>query len=260
MLPSPSGFTLAAILREIALFDPTLIAGRDADLERPAEPMTSRIRVLIVEDEPTLALSLHEGLQSLGLNPVVVESAQKAWEQLWSSTFDLIVLDVGLPEGAEAGFVLARDLRQSDFRQPILFLTAREALSDRIRGLEHGDDYLTKPFALTEVVARLKALYRRGEMRPLQVKWADVELWPDTRTVKRAESLLRLTGKEYEVLELFMLNPGRVFTRHEILERIWGASYDGASNLVDVYVKNLRAKVAEGIIETIRGLGYRFPG
>lgn len=218
------------------------------------------MRLLIVEDEPSLALSLHESLQAHGFKTVVAGSAGEAWERLWAEAFDLIVLDVRLPEGDEAGFRLAQELRESDFRQPILFLTARETLPDRVRGLEYGDDYLPKPFALPELVARLRALYRRGEVRSTTVRWGDLELRAETREVRGAGQLLRLTGKEYEVLELFMLNPGRVFARNEVLERVWGAGYDASSNLVDVYVKNLRAKVSDQVIETVRGLGYRFPG
>ncbi len=179
---------------------------------------------------------------------------------LWEQPFDLILLDVMLPEGDEAGFQLAQEMREANFRQPILFLTARETLPDRIRGLEFGDDYLAKPFALAEVAARLKALYRRGEMRPRTVSWGEVELHSEAREVRRGGMLLRLSGKQYEVLELFMLNPGRVFSRDEVLERIWGAGFDANSNLVDVYVKYLRDKLDAGVIETVRGLGYRFPG
>jgi DNA-binding response OmpR family regulator len=219
-----------------------------------------QMRLLIVEDEISIARALCESLGADGFRPVVASSAEAAWTLLWEQPFDLILLDVGLPEGEDAGYRLAQELREASFRQPILFLTAREALPDRVRGLEHGDDYLAKPFALAEVVARLKALYRRGEMRPRGVSWNGVELLSETREVRAQGALLRLTAKEYEVLELFMLNPGRVFSRDEVLERIWGAGFDASSNLVDVYVKNLRAKVASGVVETVRGLGYRFPG
>lgn len=218
------------------------------------------MRLLIVEDEGSLAEVLREGLAAHGFRPRVAPSAEAAWEALWKAPFDLILLDVMLPEGHDAGFRWAQEVREANFRQPILFLTAREALPDRVRGLEHGDDYLAKPFALPELVARLKALYRRGEMRPRTVTWQGLELLSETREVRSRGALLRLTAKEYEVLELFMLNPGRIFSRNEVLERVWGASYDSPSNLLDVYVKNLRVKVGSGVIETVRGLGYRFPG
>jgi DNA-binding response OmpR family regulator len=218
------------------------------------------MRLLIVEDEVSIAQTLAEGLKDKGFAPTVMHSATAAWEALWRAPFDLILLDVMLPEGDEAGFEFAQGVREAGFRQPILFLTARETLPDRVRGLEFGDDYLPKPFALAELIARLKALYRRGEMRPQAVAWRDVELLSETREVRLRGALLRLTAKEYEVLELFLLNPGRVFSRSEVLERVWGAGFDSPSNLIDVYIKNLRAKVSDGVIETVRGLGYRFPG
>lgn len=219
-----------------------------------------QVRLLIVEDEPLIAQNLREGLGANGFRPVMVHSTEAAWDVLWKQPFDLILLDVMLPEGDEAGFQLAQEMREAKFRQPILFLTARETLPDRIRGLEFGDDYLAKPFALSEVAARLKALYRRGEMRPRTVSWGEVELHSEAREVRRGGTLLRLSGKQYEVLELFMLNPGRIFSRDEVLERIWGAGFDANSNLVDVYVKYLRDKLGAGVIETVRGLGYRFSG
>lgn len=218
------------------------------------------MRLLIVEDEVSIAKALCEGLRASGFRPVVVHSVTAAWDVLWAQPFELILLDVMLPEGDEAGFEFAQAARDAGFGQPILFLTAREALPDRVRGLEFGDDYLAKPFALVELVARLKALYRRGERRPNLVTWRQVELQSETREVRSGGALLRLTAKEYEVLELFMLNPGRIFSRDEVLERVWGAGFDSPSNLIDVYVKNLRAKVASGVVETVRGLGYRFPG
>lgn len=220
----------------------------------------SEMRLLIVEDEVSIASALSQGLGTSGFKPLLVHSATAAWDVLWAQPFDLILLDVMLPEGDEAGFEFAREVRDAGFKQPILFLTARETLPDRVRGLEFGDDYLAKPFALVELIARLKALYRRGEMRPQKVSWGVVELLSETREVRSGGALLRLTAKEYEVLELFMLNPGRIFSRDEVLERVWGAGFDSPSNLIDVYVKNLRAKVASGVVETVRGLGYRFPG
>lgn len=218
------------------------------------------VRLLIVEDEVSLAQALRESLEAQSFQPVVVHSAEAAWEALWASPLDLILLDVGLPEGEDAGFRFAEEVREADFRQPILFLTARETLPDRVRGLELGDDYLAKPFAVVELVARLRALYRRGEVRAKSVRWGDYELITEARQVRHMGAPLRLTAKEYEVLELFLLTPGRIFTREEIIERVWGMSYDSPSNLVDVYVKNLRGKLSEGVIETVRGLGYRFPG
>lgn len=214
------------------------------------------MRVLIVEDDPSVALALDEGLRAAGFDTVSAGSAEQAWQALWGAPVDLIVLDVMLPEGDEAGFEWAADVRAAEFRQPILFLTARETLPDRVRGLEYGDDYVAKPFALVELVARLKALSRRGEVRPRVVRWRDVTLEPELRSVRRDDALVRLTAKEYEVLELFMLNPGRAFRREEVLDRVWGAGFETPSNLVDVYVKNLRRKLGDDLLMTVRGLGY----
>jgi DNA-binding response OmpR family regulator len=218
------------------------------------------VRLLIVEDEPSLATTLEESLRAQEFETHLAPDAQTAWEIAWAQPFDLVLLDVMLPEGDEAGFDWAREFRESGFRQPILFLTAREALPDRVRGLEFGDDYLAKPFALSELVARLKALHRRGEVRARQVSWGRLCLLVEERQVRLEGRPVRLTAKEYEVVELLMLNPGRVFTREEVLERIWGLGYDTPSNLVDVYVKNLRRKLSDALIETVRGVGYRFPG
>ena len=220
------------------------------------------VRLLIVEDEPSLAEALHRSLGAQGFRPTLAGSAEAAWEALLAHPFDLILLDVMLPEGRDAGFEWARAIREAGFRQPILFLSAREALPDRLQGLAHGDDYLAKPFAPAEVIARLKALYRRGEVRSRVVRWRNVELRVEERQVLRDGSMIRLTAKEYEILEVLMLNPGRIFSREEILERVWGPEYESGSptNLVEVYVKNLRNKVDPASIETIRGSGYRFPG
>lgn len=202
---------------------------------------------------------LRDGLTAHGFRPVFAYSAAEAWTAVWQQPCDVIVLDVMLPEGEDAGFRLAEDLREADFRQPILFLTAREQLPDRVRGLALGEDYLAKPFALAELVARLGSLYRRGEIRSRRVVWGEVVLLPEERQVRFQDAPVRLTTKEYEVLELLMLNPGRVFSREAVLERIWGPELDPPSNLVEAYVKNVRKKIAEGIIETVRGMGYRHP-
>lgn len=217
-------------------------------------------RLLVVEDESNLAAALDEGLRSHGFHVSVAHSAEEAWNALWSEPFDVVILDVMLPEGRDAGFTLAQEMRESDLTQPILFLSARETLPDRVRGLEVGEDYLPKPFALAELVARVRALRRRGDIRPDVVRWRGVDLEPMARRVTRDGRLVRLTGKEYEVTELLLLNPGRVFTRAEILERIWGLGFETDSNLLDVYVRNIRAKLGEDVVETVRGVGYRFPG
>lgn len=218
------------------------------------------VQLLIVDDERAVADTLRESLSGYGFRPVCAYSADEAWATLWKCAIDLIVLDVMLPEGEEAGFRLADQIREASFRQPILFLTARDALPDLVRGLEHGDDYLAKPFALIELVARLKALYRRGESRPREVAWRDLVLYPEERLVRVHGVQLRLTGKEFDILELLLLNPGRLFSRNEVLERIWGPDFESPSNLIDVYVNKLRSKLGSALIDTVRGVGYRFPG
>jgi len=223
-----------------------------------AVTIASDMRLLIVEDELSLGQTLLESLSVQGFQAHLSSSVKAAEEALWKEPFDLLLLDVMLPEGDEAGFELAHALREAGFRQPILFLTAREALPDRVRGLEVGDDYLPKPFALAELVARLKALGRRGEVRPKVLEIGKgLEIIPEKREVRYHGQLIRLTVKEYQVLELLALNKGRVFTREEILERIWGPGFESDSNLVDVYIKNLRKRLHEGVVETVRGLGYR---
>ncbi|WP_018467891.1 response regulator transcription factor [Calidithermus timidus] len=218
------------------------------------------MRLLIVEDEPSLGQTLVESLAAQGFEPYLASSMTQAETVIWEQPFDLILLDVMLPEGQEAGFELAHALRESGFRQPILFLTARESVPDRVRGLEVGEDYLPKPFALAELVARLKALARRGELKPQSIQLGDLELVCERREVRYRGQPVRLTAKEYQVLELFALSPGRVFTREEILERVWGPGYESDSNLIDVYVKNLRRKLYDGVIQTVRGMGYRTEG
>jgi DNA-binding response OmpR family regulator len=218
------------------------------------------MQLLIVEDERAVADTLRESLSGYGFRPECAYSADQAWEALWQQAFDLIILDIMLPEGEEAGFRLAGQMRDAGFRQPILFLTARDGLPDLVRGLEHGDDYLAKPFALIELVARLKALYRRGESRPREVAWHDLVLYPEERLVRQHGDQLRLTGKEFDILELFLLNPGRLFSREDVLERVWGPDFESPSNLIDVYVNKLRSKLGGAVIDTVRGVGYRFPG
>jgi len=218
------------------------------------------MRVLLVEDEVNLAAVVRDNLSASGFEPTVAGSVSEAWTAAWETPIDVFIVDLALPEGPDAGFDFARQVRESGFRQPILFLTARDSVPDRVRGLELGDDYLPKPFAFPELVARLRALYRRGDVRPQVVVWRDVELRPDEMQVRLRDAPVKLTRKEYDVLATLMLARGRVFTRPELSERVWGFGADLASNLLDVYVSNLRAKLGDEVIETVRGVGYRCPG
>jgi DNA-binding response OmpR family regulator len=217
------------------------------------------VRVLIVEDDAALAATLVETLRAHGLRPLHAGDREAAWLLAWREPFDLVVLDVMLPGDDEGGFRLGEDLRAAGFKQPILFLSARDAIPDRVRGLDLGDDYLPKPFALDELVARLKALNRRGDARSDSVTWRDVEVRIGDRLVTKGGESVRLTNKEFEVLALLVQNPGRAFTRADIVERVWGLGAEQSSNVLDVYVSTLRGKLGDGIVETVRGIGYRAP-
>jgi DNA-binding response OmpR family regulator len=228
--------------------------------KNPERTIIEDMRILMVEDDTDLAHAVASGLELHGFRVTIASSAEAAWHAIWSSRYELILLDVRLLDGEEAGFELAQRMREANVRQPILFLTARESVPDRVKGLQSGDDYLTKPFALPELVARLQSLMRRGETRPRVIKWRGFELTAEARLIRRGTRPVRLTAKEYQILELFMLSPGRVFSREEILERVWGPGFDSPSNMVNVYVKNLRAKIDDAVIETVRGIGYRHVG
>ena len=219
------------------------------------------MRILVVEDESKMAGLLRRGLGEEGY---AVDVARDATDALWAATenpYDAVVLDLMLPD--RSGLDVCRDLRQRGQWVPVLILTARDAVPDRVAGLDAGaDDYLTKPFAFSELLARLRALVRRGPSeRPTVLEVGDLTLDPAARTVVRAGTPVELTSKEFAVLELFMRHPDEVLTRARILEHAWDFAYDGDSNVVDVYVRYLREKIdrpfGRNSIETVRGAGYR---
>jgi two-component system, OmpR family, response regulator len=219
------------------------------------------MRVLVVEDEPRMAALLKLGLEE---ERYAVEIAANGPDALWLGTenlYDVIVLDGMLP-GLD-GFDVCRQLRENGRWAPILMLTARDTVEDRIRGLDAGaDDYLAKPFSFCELLARLRALLRRGpEERPAVLVVGDLTLDPATREVGRAGEAIDLTAKEFALLELLMRHPGEVLSRTRILEHVWDFAYDPASNVVDQYVAYLRRKLDKPFgrddIETVRGAGYR---
>ena len=219
------------------------------------------MRVLVVEDEVRMAGLLERALREEGH---AVDVAADGPEGLWLATenaYGAIVLDVMLP-GLD-GFQLCRRLRQSGRWVPVLMLTARDAVGDRVRGLDAGaDDYLIKPFSLIELAARLRALARRDDRsRPVILAEGDLKLDPAAKQAWRAAAELHLSPKEFSMLELFLRHPGHVLTRSQIIEEIWDFAYVGGSNIVDQYVNYLRRKIDVPFerrdIETVRGMGYR---
>jgi two-component system, OmpR family, response regulator len=219
------------------------------------------VRVLVVEDQVRMAGLLRRALKEEGH---AVDVAVDGPEGLWLATeneYGAIVLDVMLP-GLD-GFQLCRRLRESGAWAPVLMLTARDSVTDRVRGLDAGaDDYLVKPFSLLELAARLRALARRdGRSRPPVLAEGDLRLDPASKQAWRAGTELHLSPKEYSLLEFFLRHPGQVLSRSAIIEAVWDFAYDGGSNVVDQYVNYLRRKIdapfARHDLETVRGMGYR---
>jgi two-component system, OmpR family, response regulator len=219
------------------------------------------VRVLIVEDEVKMAGLIRRGLREEGMAADVAIKGEDALWMAGATAFDAVVLDLMLP-GID-GFEVCRRLRGDGVWAPILMLTARDAVEDRVRGLDEGaDDYLVKPFSLAELSARLRALARRGAVeRPAVLAVGDLRLDPATRRAWRGETPIALSPKELALLEAFMRRPGRVLSQFELLEHAWDLDYENRSNVVEVYVRYLREKLDRpfGVtsIETVRGLGYR---
>jgi two-component system OmpR family response regulator len=219
------------------------------------------LRVLVVEDHVKLAGLIQRGLRK---EAMAVDVTANGEDSLWmaaATEYDAIILDVMLP-GLD-GFEVCRRLRQEGIWAPILMLTARDAVRDRVTGLDSGaDDYLTKPFSYAELLARLRALARRGPVeRPVELRAGDLRLDPASRRVWRGETEVELTAKEFAILEMFMRRPGEVLSRFQILEHAWDYDYENRSNIVESYIRLLRRKVDQpfGVesIETVRGAGYR---
>jgi DNA-binding response OmpR family regulator len=220
------------------------------------------MHVLVVEDEPTIAFYIKRGLEEGGYAVDLVANGTEALEWIQGAPFDLIVLDVMLP--GMSGLELCRIVRGSGVITPILMLTARDTIDDRVSGLDSGaDDYLVKPFAIKELLARLRALSRRGQEAPRSplLQCADLELDTTTQRVRRSGKTIKLTAKEYAVLECLIRAPGRVLTRTMIAEQVWSYDADTQSNVVDVYIRNLRRRIddpfQQKLIHTVRGSGYR---
>jgi two-component system OmpR family response regulator len=219
------------------------------------------MRVLVVEDQPKLAALLARGLREEGHAADIAGRGEDALWMAGAAPYDAIVLDLMLP-GID-GLETCRRLRLLDIWTPVLMLTARDAVDDRVTGLDAGgDDYLTKPFSFDELLARLRALTRRVPAeRPVALEVGDLRLDPATRRAWRADSELALSAKEFALLELLMRRSGSVLTRDQLLEGAWDMAYERRSNIVDVYIRQLREKIDRPFgsesIETVRGVGYR---
>jgi two-component system, OmpR family, response regulator len=219
------------------------------------------VRVLVVEDEVKMAALIRRGLTEQGLTVDVAGDGEEALALASATAYDALILDVVLP-GID-GFETCRRLRVDGIWTPVLMLTARGALEDRVAGLDGGaDDYLTKPFSFVELLARLRALARRGQAeRPTVVEVGDLRLNPATREAWRGQAEIELSAKEFTLLEVFMRNPGHVLTRTQLLEQAWEYDFQHRSNVIEVYIRYLRRKIDQpfGIksLETVRGAGYR---
>ena len=218
------------------------------------------MRLLLIEDEPKVANFVSRGLAAERFAVDVVHDGSSGLEYAMTYEYDLIILDLMLPTLDGSGVL--RAIRNKNSHVPILILTARDGVQDKVENFEAGaDDYLTKPFSFAELVVRVKALLRRGPIsRSSTVRVADLELDRLYQQVKRAGRRIDLTSKEYALLEYLMTNPGRVFSRNMIIEHVWDQSFDGLTNIVDVYVRHLRSKIDDGydrkLILTVRGVGY----
>jgi DNA-binding response OmpR family regulator len=220
------------------------------------------MRLLLVEDDVRIARFVAKGLREQAYAVDISATGDDALYQAAINTYDLVILDVMIP--GKNGFQVCRELRQAGQRMPILMLTARDAVEDRVRGLDHGaDDYLTKPFEFRELLARLRALLRRsGELRPPEIVVGDLVLDTGAQSVSRAGRSVPLTAKEYALLEFLARNAGRVVGRAEIAEHVWDESFDPFSNLIEVYVNRVRRKIdtvsVKPLLHTRRGAGYFF--
>lgn len=218
------------------------------------------MRILIVEDAPQLAEVLKDGLTEDGYDCDLANDATQAGELAQMFPYGLLILDVMLPEGIDAGYQLGRRLRGQGISAPILYLTARGTVEDRVEGLEAGgDDYLVKPFAFKELRARVRALLRRAGGHAQNTLTLPYGWVMDTsgRELYHAGVQVELTRREFVLLELLALSPGQVFSREAIIDRLWSGEYNVEPKVIDVYVSTIRRKTDERLIETLRGTGYR---
>jgi two-component system response regulator QseB len=214
-------------------------------------------RILIAEDEPRLASFLEKGLRANGFATTVAEDGAKASLLARDQEFDMLVLDLGLP--GKDGMEVLRELRSSGQRMPVIILTARDDVSDKVGGLEGGaDDYVTKPFRFEELLARVRARLRdERTVERTVLRGGDVVLDLRTRRASTGGRTVDLTAREFTMLEVLIRHAGQVLSREQLLSHVWGYDYDPGSNVVDVYVGYLRKKLSSEAIETVRGMGYR---
>lgn len=218
------------------------------------------MRLLVVEDEASLQAVIAKRLTQEGYSVDVCGDGQEALDFLDAAEYDCVVLDVMLPR--KSGLDVLRILRARDDGTPVLLLTAMDSIADRVNGLDAGaDDYLVKPFSFDELLARIRALFRRkGEAKTAQLSIDDLTMDTAARVVRRSGRLIELTAKEYALLEYFLRNKNHVLSRDQIIEHIWNFDFDGDSNIVDVYVRYLRRKIdydfPHKLIHTVRGTGY----
>ena len=222
-------------------------------------------RILLVEDDERIRMELLDALRASGFDVDVSVQAGHARRAL-ERDYDLVLLDLGLPDGD--GLDLCRHLRSRGRSVPVIILTARDAPEDRVRGLDVGaDDYVVKPFHTPELIARIRSVLRRAgrSAGPGSVQWADLSADPDSRTARRGEKKLDLTRREFDLFLFFLRFPGRTWTRDQILDRVWGAEFEGDSRTVDLHIRRLRAKVEDDpsdpkYFATVWGVGYRMGG
>jgi two-component system, OmpR family, response regulator len=214
-------------------------------------------RILIVEDEPRLASFLEKGLRSNGFVTTVAKDGTTGGLLARDDNFDLLVLDLGLPD--KDGTEVLRELRAAGQRMPVIILTARDDVSDKVAGLEGGaDDYVTKPFRFEELLARVRARLRdERTVERTVLRAGDIVLDLRTRRARTAGRTIDLTAREFTMLEVLIRHAGQVLSREQLLSHVWGYDYDPGSNVVDVYIGYLRRKLGSGAIETVRGMGYR---
>ncbi|MFU0506308.1 response regulator [Pseudaminobacter sp. NGMCC 1.201702] len=218
------------------------------------------MRILVVEDDTILRDGLKVGLSIAGFSADVVETCEEAHAVLQNHSFDALILDLMLPDGS--GLDVLRFLRDRHDGTPVLLLTARDNVSDRIVGLDNGaDDYVGKPFDLDEVTARLRALVRRssGRVRSF-LEWRDLRLDPSSQAVERSGELVRLSRREFSILHALMVHPGQILSKSQIEDKLYGWQEEVESNAVEVHIHHLRAKLGAAMIQTVRGIGYRLGG